>query len=239
MRAYSDATSYRAGNPDLVFQTSYNLELTHTYRQKFTTSVAYAQTDQPIVNAVQPSEDGGRLVVNRDVNLKTQHYYALTLDAPVELAKWWMLNTNAVFYYSLFRGNLAGTSLDRGQPAFLFTASNSFGLPHGWAAELSGNYQSGEIWGFEKSRSRGQVAAGVQKSLWSKQGTLRLNVADIFYTTPVQATSTYNNFSETFRAAQDTRVVTASLAYRFGNSKVAAARKRAVGAEEELRRAGQ
>lgn len=238
LRNYLDATSYRAGNPDLIAQTSYNFELSHTYRQKFTTALAYAITNQPIVNVVQPAPDGGRLVVNRDVNLTTQHYYALTLTAPLELAKWWTLYANTVFYYSRFQGNLAGTRLDRQQPACLLTANNTFTLPLGWTAELNGTFQSGEISGFETVRPRGQVAAGLQKNVWSKQGTLRLSVADIFYTTPIRSTSVYDNFSETFRARQDTRVVTAAFTYRFGNSKVAAARKRAAGADDELRRAG-
>ena len=237
LRVYLDATSYRAGNPDLRPQTSYNFELTHTYRQKFSTALAYAQTDQPMVNVVQPSPDGGRLVVNRDVNLTTYDYVALTLTAPLEPAKWWSLYANGVFYYSRFRGNLVGTALDRRQPACLLTANNTFSLPHGWSAELNGTYQSGEIFGFEVSRQRGQVAAGFQKSLWSKQGTLRLNVADIFYTTALRATSTYDNFSETSNIRQDSRVATVAFTYRFGSSKVTAARKRTVGAEEELRRA--
>ncbi|MBF9239001.1 TonB-dependent receptor [Hymenobacter sp. BT683] len=237
LRNYFDATSYRSGNPDLVAQTSYNFEVTHTYRQKFSTALSFAQTDNPIVNVVQPSPDGGRLVVNRDVNLSTQQYFALTITAPLEVAKWWTLYANGVLYYSRFRGSLAGTELDRGKPAFLFSANNSFSLPHAWTAELNGNYQSPEIWGFESARGRGQVTAGLQKSLWNKLGTIRLNVADIFYTTPIQSTSTYDNFTETFRSAQDTRVVTAAFTYRFGNSKVTAARKRTAGAEEELRRA--
>jgi hypothetical protein len=238
LRSYIDATSYSSGNPDLVAQTSYNVELTHTYRQKFAASLAYALTDNPILNVSQPSPDGGRLVVRRDVNLATQHYYALTLTAPLELAKWWTLYANGVFYYSRFIGTLAGTDLDRGQEAFNLTANSSFTLPHGWAADLNGVYESREKYGFDALTDRGQVSVGIQKSLWNKQGTLRLNVADIFYTLPVSSTATYDNFSETFYRRQDTRVATAAFTYRFGNSKVTAARKRAAGAEDELRRAG-
>ncbi len=237
LRAYIDATSYRAGNPDLVAQTSYNVELTHTYRRKFSTALAYARTTQPIVNVVQPSPDGGRLVVNRDVNLTTQQYYALTLTAPLDLAKWWTLYANGVFYYTRFEGNLAGTALDRGQAAFNLTANSSFTMPKGWSADLNGLYESREVYGFEVIRQRGQVSAGLQKSLWGKQGTLRLNVTDIFYTTPIRTTSTYDNFTESFVLRQDTRVATAAFTYRFGSSKVGAARKRAPGADEELRRA--
>jgi hypothetical protein len=237
LRAYLDATSYRSGNPALVAQTSYNFELTHTYRQKFSTALAYARTTQPIVNVVQPSPDGGRLVVNQDVNLSTQNFYTLTLTAPLTLTAWWTLYANALLYYNHFTGTLSGTDLNRGQLACNLTANSSFTLPGGWSAELNGLYESREAYGFQRIQPRGQVAAGVQKSLWHKQGTFRLNVADIFYTTPIRATSTYDNFTEIFYSRLDTRLVTAALTYRFGNSKVAAARRRAAGAEEEMRRA--
>jgi ferric enterobactin receptor len=237
LRAYLDANSYRAGNPNLVAQTSYNFELTHTYRQKFSTALAYARTTQPIVNVVQPAPDGDRLVVNQDVNLNTQNFYTLTLTAPLTLTKWWTLYANALLYYNHFTGTLNGTDLNRGQLACNLTANSSFTLPAGWAAELNGFFESREVYGFQRIRPRGQVAAGLQKSLWHKQGTFRLNVADVFYTTPVRATSTYDNFTETFYSRLDTRIVTAALTYRFGNSKVAAARRRAAGAEDEIRRA--
>lgn len=238
LRNYFDATSYRSGNPNLVAQTSYNAELTHTYRQKFVTSLAYTRTDNPIVNVVQPAPDGGRLVVNRDVNLTRQHYYALTLTAPMELNKWWTLYANGVFYYSRFLGTLEATTLNRDQAAFNLTVNNSFTMPNGWSADINGIYESREKFFFESVSSRGQVSAGIQKKLWNKLGTLQLNVTDIFYTTPVSSTATYDNFSETFHRRQDTRVATAAFTYRFGNSKVTAARKRAAGAEEEMRRAG-
>ena len=238
LRNYLDATSYRSGNPDLVAQTSLNFELSHTYRQKFSTALAYARTSLPFVNVVQPAPDGGRLVVNRDVNLTTQDYYALTLTAPLEPTKWWTLYANGVFYYARFRGILANTALDRGRAACTLSANSSFTLPHGWSADVNALYESREVYGFEVIRDRGQVSAGLQKSLWSKQGTLRLNATDLLYTTRIRTTSTYDNFTESFLSRQDTRVVTAALTYRFGSSKVAAARKRAAGAEEELRRAG-
>lgn len=237
LRNYFDASSYRSGNPDLVAQTSYNFEVTHTYRQKFSTALSYAQTDRPIVSVVQPSPDGGRVVVNRDVNLTTSHYYALTLTAPLDLAKWWTLYANGVLYYTRFVSSLPAQPVDQNRVVYSLTANSSFTLPHGWSADVNGQYQSFEVYGFEAIRPRGQASVGVQKSLWNKQGSLRLNVADLFYTAPVHSTSTYDQFRESFVRYEDTRVATASLTYRFGNGKVAAARKRAAGADEEFRRA--
>ncbi|WP_460500464.1 outer membrane beta-barrel family protein, partial [Hymenobacter agri] len=238
LRTYLDATSYQAGNRNLVAQTSYNAEISHTYRQKFVTALAYARTSLPIVNVVQPSPDGGRLVVNQDVNLRTEHYYSLTLTAPLDLAKWCSLYANGVFYYARYLGSLANTTLDRGRAACTLTLNGSFTLPGGWTADLSSVYESGEQYGFEYIRPRGQLAMGLKKSCLQQRGTLTLNAADVLYTTPIRTTSTYNNFVETFYSRQDTRVVTAAFAYRFGNSKVVAARKRTAGAEDELRRAG-
>jgi ferric enterobactin receptor len=237
LRTYVDATSYRSGNPFLTAQTSYNFELTHTYKGKFSTGLAYARTNQPTMNVVQPSSDGDRVVVITDVNLTKQDFYTLTFTVPLELTNWWSVYANELFYYNRFVGNLAGTDLDRGRFACNLGLNNSFILPHGWTADLNGLYESRESFGFNIIRSRGQVSAGVQKSLWDKKGTLRLNMADIFYTTPIRTISTYDNFVETSLLRQDTRIVTASFTYRFGNSKVAAARKRSAGADEEIRRA--
>jgi ferric enterobactin receptor len=237
LRVYLDATSYSSGNYNLMPQTSYNFEVSHTYKGKFTTALAYAHIDQPFVNAQLLSPDGGRVVINQYQNLTTQNFYTLNLTAPLELTKAWTLYANVLAYYDHYQGNLNGTALNRGRLSCNLTANNSFMLPHGWMAELNGVYESRNVGGFQVIQPRGQVGAAVQKIFWNKQATFRLNATDIFYTTPLRITSAYDNFTETFYQRQDLRVFTAAFTYRFGNSKVAAARKRAAGAEDELRRA--
>lgn len=238
LRVYFDATSYQSGNPSLRPQTSYNLELTHTFREKYTSTLGYARTSNLIQNVVQPAPEGGRMVVNQFANLGTLHFFTLTLTAPVDVTKSWTMYNNLVLFYGRYLGNLAGTALDRGRPAFTFNTNQSFSFGKGWSADVTGLYQSREVAAFEVVRRRGQVTAGVQKALWDKQATLRLNVSDIFYTTPIRSTATYDNFRETFYNRFDSRVATLAFTYRFGGSKVAAARKRTVGADEELRRTG-
>jgi ferric enterobactin receptor len=126
LRTYVDATSYRAGNPFLTPQTSYNFELTHTYKGKFSTGLAYARTNQPFMDVVQPSPDGGRVVMTTDVNLTTQDFYTLTFTVPLELTRWWSIYANELFYYNHYVANLAGTNLDRGRFACNLGLNNSF-----------------------------------------------------------------------------------------------------------------
>jgi hypothetical protein len=71
------------------------------------------------------------------------------------------------------------------------------------------------------------------------KGQIRLNVSDIFWTNLPRATITYNGaYIEKWRAYRESRVANLSFTYRFGNSKVQAARRRTTASEEERRRAG-
>lgn len=235
-RVYLNATTYRSGNPDLVPQTSYNAEIAHTYLQKYTASLSYSNTQNPILVAVQPATASSRLILARPVNLSTQHYVALTLTAPIEPCKGWSIYNNAVFYYSRFTGELAGTVLNRAKPSFVLNSIHTVSLGKGWSADLSATYEGPEVYGFISRRASGDLTVGAQKSLWKGQGTLKLNVTDVLYTTRDIATSSYNNYVENFSQYRDSRVATLSLSYRFGGNQTSPSR-RADSAEEEKRRA--
>ncbi|QIP13977.1 TonB-dependent receptor [Spirosoma aureum] len=237
-RAYIDATTYFSGNPSLFPQLSYNVELTHTFKQKFITSISYSRTDQPIISVVQPAPEGNRQAVSTFQNLTRSDYYGLTMTIPVQPTSWWSMDNNLVAYYQRFIGELAGTSLNAGLPAYTINSTNTFTLGHGWTADLTGNYQSHQLYGFLDIQPLGQLNIGLQKSMWNKKGTLKLNMTDIFYTSPFHATSEYANYREQFNQRQDTRVATASLTYRFGNDTLTPSRRRTGGAEDEKRRAG-
>ena len=83
------------------------------------------------------------------------------------------------------------------------------------------------------------LSTGVQKTAFKNKGTFRFNITDIFWTNLPKATITYEGkYIENWHAFRETRVANLSFTYRFGNSKVQAARRRATASEEERRRAG-
>jgi outer membrane receptor protein involved in Fe transport len=234
-RTIIDPTTSGSGNPNLRPETSYNLELTHTFKGTFSTGLSYSRTTRPLIGVVQPETDS--TVISTSVNLDRQDYFALTLTIPLQPTKWWQMYNNAVFYYSHFVGNLAGTSLNKGRPAFNVSSNHTLTFGKGWSGEVNGSFQSGEQYGFLRVKPNGQLTAGVQKSLWERKGTLRLNVSDIFFTSKVRAVSAYDNYVERFYQRRDSRAAILSFSYRFGNDKVAPTRRRTSGAEDEKRRA--
>lgn len=232
-RSFVDPTSYRVGNPALWPQISTQAELTRTFHEQLSTTFSYTRTRRPILSVYLLDPDG--LVAATDVNLTGQHYWGLTVASPAQPAKWWKLYTSAEVFYIRFQGTVDGSQLPTSQPGAILSMNNSFTLPRGWSAELNGSYNSLERFGFQTVRAFGQVGAGVQKTVG--HASFKLNASDVFFTTPLRATSRYRVLEESFRTAQDSRVLTAALTYRFGREKVAAARRRASSAEDEKRRA--
>jgi hypothetical protein len=237
-KSFIDPITYGAGNPNLLPQTSYNFELTHTFQQKYSLGLSYGITSDPIVGTVQPDTVGSRFVVSTTQNLTRQYNYGLTLTAPVEVAKWWTMYNNFVLYYNRFQGELVGTRLNAGQAAFNLSSNSTFNLGHDWKADLNATYRSRERYAFFLSQPQGQVSIGVQKGLWKNKATVKLNATDIFFTDVTRATVNFDNYTERFFQRRESRVVTLSLNYRFGNDKVAPTKRRGSGAEDEKRRAG-
>ncbi|HEX8658089.1 MAG TPA: TonB-dependent receptor [Hymenobacter sp.] len=230
-----DPATSGKGNPNLRPETSYNAELNYTFKQKFTAGFSYSVTQDPITDVAYPETDS--TTVSTDVNLNRQQYAALTLTAPIAVGKWLSIYNNAVLYYIHFEGNLAGTSLRAGQPAYNVNSNSTFTLGKGWGAELNARYDSRQRVGFFEFRPFGQVGVGLKKEVWNRRGTLKLAATDIFYTTPLRATSIYTNYRQELYLRRDSRVLTLSFGWRFGNDKVGSTTRRNGGAEDERRRA--
>lgn len=235
---FIDNTTYRAGYPYLRPALTYAVEMSHTFKKKFLTTLSYSTTDDNITEVIQPSDTEDSITVQINKNLARMDYYSLSLAYPFQFTRWWSNVTNAVLYYAHYTGFIANTSLSNGAPAFQLNITNNFTLPKGFRAELGGWYQSRQIYGFMDMKPMWALNAGVQKSLMNDKATLRLNVQDLFWTSPPRATSVYNSYREDFVVNRETRQVSISFNYRFGNSKLQPARRRSGGAEDEKNRVG-
>lgn len=236
---YLDPSTYKAGYPFLMPELIYVAEVSHTYKQRFVTSFNYSILDQPITEVIQPSDDTNqkRVTVQTNKNLSKQYFASLNGSYQFLITKWWTNVTNTNIYYSKFQGNIANSNLDRGQVTFDVHTTNSFILPKNWSAELNLFYQSEQLHGYMLIHPLWSLTAGVQKNLFDKRMTVRLNCTDIFWRSYPRATSTYTDYIENFTAQRETRQLSVSLTYRFGKRTIAPVQRRRSGAEDEKRRA--
>lgn len=236
---YIDNTTYREGYPYLRPALTYSVEASHTFKKRFVTTLNYSVTNNNITEVIQPSEtDTGKVTVQTNKNLTRVNYYGISGAYPFRITKWWNNVTSVNLYYAQYIGNIANTNLNNGAPAFTLNTQNSFILPKGFAVELSGWYQSKQVYGYMNLQAMWMANAGIQKNLWNNNATIKLNVQDAFWKGYPRATSEYTQYRESFVAIRDSRQVSLTFTYRFGNKKVSPIRKRRGGADDEKSRVG-
>lgn len=234
---YLDPTTFKAGYPYLNPALTYGVELTHTYKQRLITTLNYSYTSAPITEVIQPSPDEPKVTIQTQKNLTSMEYYGANGAYQFAFTKWWNSTTTITAYYAHYTGDIAGTNLSAGSFTYNINTTNSFVLPRNWSAELGGFYQAPQIYGYMHLKQEWMLNAGIQKNLFDKKATVRLNVQDIFWRGYPRATSYYNDYIESFKAQRDSRQVAVSFTYRFGKRTGPQARHSG-GAEEEKRRVG-
>ena len=239
-----DVTTYSTGRPGLLPQLTWAYELSYTVKSlSFSLNYSHAKDNQNITLArfkeVFPNiPSADNVTVQIPINLRSSDYIGLSISAPVRINSWWNMVNNGDIYYEKFHGDFSGTTLNNGKPAANIRTNNTFTFKNGWVAELNASLNTGGQYGFMVLDPQWGLAAGVQKTVLKKKGTIRFNITDIFWTNLPKAVITYNNYIEKWHAYRETRVANISFTYRFGNNKVQAARRRTTASEEERQRAG-
>jgi len=238
-----DVTTYATGRPGLLPQITWSYELSYTLKSlNFSISYSHTTDNQNITLArfkeVFPNiPSAENVTVQIPINLKSSDYVGVSISAPVRINSWWNMVNNGNIYYEKFNGNFSGTQLNNGKPAADIRTNNTFTLKKGWTAELNASLNTGGQYGFMVLDPQWSLSAGIQKTIFNSKGTVRFNITDIFWTNLPKAVITYNNYIEKWHAYRESRVANLTFTYRFGNSKVQAARRRTTASEEERQRA--
>jgi iron complex outermembrane receptor protein len=235
---FLDPYTFNKGNPYLRPQFTHALEATHSFNQFLNTTLNYSRTDA-VMTDVLKQDDAAQLTFQTRENIGLRENIGVAVSASIPVRKWWMSINYINLNRNRYAGPLLGAFLDQSFTSLQFNSQNQFTLgKKGWSAEISGFYSNGFLEGILIGRPMGQISAGVQKQLWNKKGSLRLNVRDIFWTQVFQGSVQYQNLDVYIKNRWENRVANLTFTYRFGNLKVQAARQRQTGLEAEQRRVG-
>ncbi|MDO9373095.1 MAG: outer membrane beta-barrel family protein, partial [Ferruginibacter sp.] len=233
---FIDRYTYSQGNPDLKPQLSDNIELTHTYRNQFTTTLNYSATNNIIQMVI---EQKGQEAYSKRANIASLRQFGIAFSANHSITKWWSNNFYINVFNNSFKGVVNSSPIAFSATSFSLNGTQQFKLSKTLSGELNGFYRSPGVEGVVKMKSMGMLAAGLSQQLWKNKGTLRLTVRDIFYTQRVRAEIKYGNVDAAFQEVRDSRVVNLGLTYRFSKGKIANTKKKVGGsAGEEQNRVG-
>jgi len=228
--------TYQSGNPLILPQYTWNLEVSHLFKRVLSTSLSYNYTSDYFSQIFYPGKDSGTIVYS-DGNVGEMQNIGATISAQLSPAKWWSVTAQGTFTHKRFEGEL-WKNYKATITQFNLNINNQFRFKKGWAAELSGFYISKNQNDIQEILDpTGQVSAGLSKQIMKNKATLRLTVRDIFYTQDMEGWTYFEQVIEYFRLQRDSRVATISFTWRFGQAMKQTV-KRNNGADEEINRVG-
>jgi hypothetical protein len=233
---FLDRYTFEQGNPNLGAQFAHNIELSHTYKGFLTSTVNYTKTTDIIQMVLEQNDITNETFVKK-ANIASSEQIGLAITANKSITKWWSGNIYANIYNNHFKGVVGTEPISLGVTSLMVQLQQQFKFGKGWAAELSGFYRSKGLEGVIYIKPMAQVSAGFSKQVLKNQGSIRLNVRDIFAGSVFKGYSKYGTVDASFKNVNDGRAVSISFSYRFNKGKLkAGSSKRSSGASDEQNR---
>lgn len=236
----ADEYTYQKGNINLRPQYTNSIGITNVYHYKLTSTLNFSHVKDVFTQLVDTVDRSKAFITKK--NLATQNIVSLNVSYPF-MYKSYSAFVNVNTFYSHYMANFGGGNrvINLEVVAMTFYMQNSIRIgKKGWSGELSGFYSTPSIWqGTFKNKQLWMLDAGFQKSLFANKANLKISVSDIFNALKPVGSSNFAGQYVSYHVSFESRQLKASFTWRFGNSRVKAARQRKSSAEDEMKRSQQ
>lgn len=233
--------TFEGGNPFIRPQYTWNVELLHHFRQILSTGIAFSYLKDYfsqifIIDSNSSNVNKNTIIYTRG-NVGSFRSLSLTSTLQLPMTRWWNLTAVGIYTYKIIRG-VVWTPIEAKVHQLNVSVNNQFQFKKGWAAEVSGYYQTNSQIDLQESLTpQGEMGFGISKQIMKNKATLRMNVRDLFYTQNYSGYSNFQNSDEPFEVKWDSRVIRFSFSWRFGKA-MKAIKRSAGSATEETERVG-
>ncbi len=230
-----DELTYQKGNSFLKPQYSHSIELSHNYMGFLNTSVNYTHTDDLFAEIVLQANDSAAVL--QTLNVAKQDNFGVHFSASVPIKSWWSLFVNLGGNYTYNKADLGNENKVNIEIVVgNLYMQQSFILPNGFTAELSGWYNSPSVWGGNfKNDAMWSLDAGIQKKILNDKGTIRLSATDIFNTNHWSGSTNIGDLRMVANGGWESRQIRLNFSYSIGNQK-SKSKNRKTGLEDETKR---
>lgn len=192
--------------------------------------------DKNSISLFQPRINENNQQVSKAENLDYRTNYSANISFPIPLASWLEWQVNASYNYINLRADYLVDPIDVSVQNFTFNGSQKIKLPKKFTLEISGFYQSKQLFGVSEMKGFGALNFGMEKKFQNSQ--LRLSYNDIFNTIKwnFSANIPEANLNTTSVLDFETNVLMVTYSTTFGNRKLKSNNRKSTGSEEEQRR---
>jgi iron complex outermembrane recepter protein len=218
-----DRFTIYAGNPFLRPTYSNNFELTHTFKNKITTTLSYSLTNDMISESIEISN---KIFYSRPNNIGKQTTFGISVNGTINPTKWWTIPFYVEVTNMKFESIIYEQRLDNQGTFFVTDVSSQFQMGKGWSSEIGLHYQTAVYYTQFITIPVWRARMGVQKKILKDKGSLKLNLSDAFFSfQPGGNILALANANARFYSVLDTRVLTLSFSWRFSQGQVLQNRK--------------
>lgn len=228
-----DRYTYYGGNPFLQPTFNYTIELSHTFKNIFTTTIDYSFAEDVIG---ETNEQRGTIYYSRPGNYGKNIVYGASVNGSIPITKWWTLQLYAEGKNVIIHSQNYGQTIDERRWYSYVSPMNQFVITKDLSAEVGAFYQSRILSGQFLLKSMWAMRLGVSQKILKGKGTIRFNLSDVLYTgQPGGDIRNIANSSANWQSLLDTRVATFSFSYRFSRGEVLNARQSGASDDEKGR----
>ncbi len=234
---YVDPNTLFEGNPFLQPSFTNSFEIKHGYKDVLFTSISYSQTTNGVVQVIEQNKNT-LLVKNRPENASADQYVSLDISLGIPIKSWWSCDNSMSVFYGNSISHYPGYSFNSNSVGASFSTDHTITLPKNYKIQASAYYNTPYTEGIAKSRCSYDFSIGVQKQIWDKKATIKINFQNIIGPNAYRAKYKSDLLDITWVNRWDGRQARVTFNYKFGKSTVKANRTRNTGTSSENNRVG-
>jgi hypothetical protein len=221
VKSYASSYTIISGNRYLIPSRTYSTQLNYIIYQKYVITGYYERTNDYLIQLPYQLSNALNLVY-RNENVDNFNLAGVTFVVPFKFGS--VLSSSAVV--NVFRmnekdNNFYGTSFNRSCNSFDLVLENSFTLSQKPAIsfDLTGYYTYNRLQGIYDLGSTYDVSCGLKWSFDQNRASLSLKTNDLFNSNMPTSKVRFQNQHTDQKYSYDTRRVSLSFTYRFGDYK--------------------
>ena len=227
---YHTNFSNSKGNPTLTPAIDNTISLDYDYQKKLFINLVYTMTKGFIGYIPRLNQETKALSYIYENFDKVNNLY-LDITYNNNITKWWQTNSELALYYQEVSGIYENQLFTRSNPYLGFVYSNTFSLGYDFTLELAGTYRSKWIQTVVYANPTTNIDIGLSKNILNNQGSLKLNITDVF--NQLNGVEVFTTINHIIDRKPETRYIRLNFSYKFGNKNIKKSRNRQTGLSSE------
>ncbi len=223
---YNDPLNLRVGNPYLKpeYIDSYELSDIKYFKKLSISSSIYYKKINNVIQRIKEIQPSG-VAITSNINLNSAISYGVEMIAKTDLFKWWNLTTSINFYQSIINGTNVDAALNNDGISWFAKMMSNFTVWKNMQIQVSGNYQAALPLPQGTMKPNYSVDIGLKKDILKNKASISIACSDIFNTQQMNMILSDANFYQDMTRKKESRILTFTFLYRFGQSDISQKRK--------------